>query len=1085
MGPRRRCRAGARILVGMVAALAALTAAAPSLSAQKERLQEEAAARRARPTRASPLQKPRHIVPADARSQALLAHARNEKRDKSRAGRPRHGQRDDVVVIEDNGSIVTRARAGNVFDIGRPFSIEFTPIADGFAISSSADSPDVYGTEFLDITRPDDSVEVALDFSFPFFGEEHSSVWVNGAGNLTFGAGDTDPFDPFALRDVARFAAGPPRVAPFYADLFPARVAIERFPDRIVFTWDVSDSLVEGLQAVLRADGSFRFAYNAGNIPPFVDVVIGISPGDPAATLQEVDYLESLPVDVARGIVVEAFGATLNAFDLALQTVTFTPVPGGFAMARAPSDGELEYGPALEIGNFGAADVMLPFAFPFGGEHHTRIVVSDDGTIGFGGRCSANADAALGGPPCIFVFAAGLRPDLGGSVHAAVAGGQVVVTWADVPSAADVVTAQAVLHSDGQIVLSYPRPIGRHGTVLVGVAGGEVRAPIREVDFSGELPLTVAAATAIERFGFAIEHVDLTDRTVSFTPEGEGFRIAAGSGGFDDAHHRLSDRIPVGCDGVPACRSAEVLLPFAFPFMGRMHDRLFVNPSGNVTFDRPDPEDNDAARMLGGPPRISPFSILAAASSVTRQFGRVSAFTDHMRAVITWDRIDFEDAFRTEGSGLTVQLVLEADGTIRFVYPSVLYYGVVGIAEGGNAGPIHEIDLTAEHSGPLAAGMIFEDFVTEIPFASVDIVELAREFYADQQDSFDMLVVFTDFPVQLGGFAFNVPISNATLGLGLDSAPTEVFDHTAFFGSSGELESLIMMNNINLYWPDAKRMVDPPIDLVPIRRRLMGIGDGGPLTLANQPWSLTYDSPMSLLAHEVGHRWLAGPSFVHPQTGIGSDSDDLITVSLQHWSPVHHTALPKKQFKGDPRASAMEGSVLLDLEGPLFPQDSQLPDCNAGETAFLRDPLQLFDGYSTLDQYFMGLRAPEEVGPLFYIDRARAVFRPPVPRPPPGEPPPPPSPYHAPACGTRVDLTIDDIIAHPAMGPRSPARGDEHDGRRGDVKTMAFVLLTLGPAHEDALRRVETFRKTFEKYANGDATGGRGRFDTSLRGKGR
>jgi hypothetical protein len=82
-----------------------------------------------------------------------------------------------------------------------------------------------------------------------------------------------------------------------------------------------------------------------------------------------------------------------------------------------------------------------------------------------------------------------------------------------------------------------------------------------------------------------------------------------------------------------------------------------------------------------------------------------------------------------------------------------------------------------------------------------------------------------------------------------------------------------------------------------------------------------------------------------------------------------------------------------------------------------------------------------------------------------------------------VNLTVNDIISHPAMGPRSPARGDEYDAHGIDIKTIAFVLLTMSPAHEDAVRRVETFRKTFEKYANGEATDGRGRFDTSLRPK--
>lgn len=52
-----------------------------------------------------------------------------------------------------------------------------------------------------------------------------------------------------------------------------------------------------------------------------------------------------------------------------------------------------------------------------------------------------------------------------------------------------------------------------------------------------------------------------------------------------------------------------------------------------------------------------------------------------------------------------------------------------------------------------------------------------------------------------------------------------------------------------------------------------------------------------------------------------------------------------------------------------------------------------------------------------------------------------------------------------------------------DVKTMAFILLVqVGPpsAHGNAVQQVDTFRLAWEAYANGPATGGRGRFDTSL-----
>ena len=38
----------------------------------------------------------------------------------------------------------------------------------------------------------DSSQEVALGFTFPFQGQNYTSVFVNSNGNLTFGSGDTD-----------------------------------------------------------------------------------------------------------------------------------------------------------------------------------------------------------------------------------------------------------------------------------------------------------------------------------------------------------------------------------------------------------------------------------------------------------------------------------------------------------------------------------------------------------------------------------------------------------------------------------------------------------------------------------------------------------------------------------------------------------------------------------------------------------------------------------------------------------------------------------------------------------------------------
>ena len=68
------------------------------------------------------------------------------------------------------------------------------------------------------------AVEVPLiDLQFPFQGTYWSSVFVNGNGNLTFGASDAD-----FTETVPELLTGPPRIAPLWDDLFrPGRVVAE------------------------------------------------------------------------------------------------------------------------------------------------------------------------------------------------------------------------------------------------------------------------------------------------------------------------------------------------------------------------------------------------------------------------------------------------------------------------------------------------------------------------------------------------------------------------------------------------------------------------------------------------------------------------------------------------------------------------------------------------------------------------------------------------------------------------------------------------------------------------------------------
>ena len=85
-------------------------------------------------------------------------------------------------------------------------------------------------------------------------------------------------------------------------------------------------------------------------------------------------------------------------------------------------------------------------------------------------------------------------------------------------------------------------------------------------------------------------------------------------------------------------------------------------------------------------------------------------------------------------------------------------------------------------------------------------------------------------------------------------------------------------------------------------------------------------------------------------------------------------------------------------------------------------------------------------------------------------------------CGRAVELSVADLVAHPYMGARAPALGDEVD-HGGAWHSCCSARRAMRRCERRARRAWTTFRKVWEKYANGVATEHRGRFDTRLRGR--
>ena len=190
------------------------------------------------------------------------------------------------------------------------------------------------------------------------------------------------------------------------------------------------------------------------------------------------------------------------------------------------------------------------------------------------------------------------------------------------------------------------------------------------------------------------------------------------------------------------------------------------------------------------------------------------------------------------------------------------------------------------------------------------------------------------------------------------------------------------------------------------------------------------------LAHEVGHRWLARLRF---RDGNGAASSALLGRGGVHWS-----------FFLDTQASVLEGNKVRDVGGGRF------------------ETVDFARGYSPLDQYVMGLRAPEDVPAFFYVE-SPDDFR-------------PSRTYKAGSSpeagvsfsGVRRDVRIDQVIA--AMGPHVPPAGAAPTRLR-----QAYVLVSdsVAPATDVRRTALARIRSRFEPYYL-KATEGRGEVRTNL-----
>ncbi len=227
-----------------------------------------------------------------------------------------------AAADRDYGEIAVIGAGGGVISRRNPFNLQgrtigFLPAGEGryrFVVASGGfDEGAAEAGTPIDGLGDDDFRLLDLPFPFPYFGKTYRQVFVHSDGNLTFEAPDAAS----SSRSLGRMTAGPPRIAPQFADLDPSRapgsVRYAALEDAFIVTWlQVPEYSSFGLgarqtvQAVLYPDGAIQLTLRQADIG---NVVTGIAPGRLSGPTTVVSFLAGSD-EAYRGAVVERFGSS-------------------------------------------------------------------------------------------------------------------------------------------------------------------------------------------------------------------------------------------------------------------------------------------------------------------------------------------------------------------------------------------------------------------------------------------------------------------------------------------------------------------------------------------------------------------------------------------------------------------------------------------------------------------------------------------------------------------------------------------------------------------------------------------------------
>jgi hypothetical protein len=198
----------------------------------------------------------------------------------------------DIAVIETDPTIL---QPGEPFDLNGA-TLTFTPkVGGGYTVEAGPLAADVQIGSLVPL-GDDDSATQPLAFSFPFFGQNRATVFINSNGHLTFASGSAlTHFNPGGtvttlgndLSNVLnRIASNAARIAVLWQDWNPAAgggVFASARADRLVVTWNqvplFGTATTAIFQAVLFNTGVIQLHYPSVTTTPGGGYLVGLSPG--------------------------------------------------------------------------------------------------------------------------------------------------------------------------------------------------------------------------------------------------------------------------------------------------------------------------------------------------------------------------------------------------------------------------------------------------------------------------------------------------------------------------------------------------------------------------------------------------------------------------------------------------------------------------------------------------------------------------------------------------------------------------------------------------------------------------------------